>query len=570
MTFLLSETLLQTSINCLELAISTHHILAQQENYFRRLVENANDVIFTVTLDGQFTYISPQFQEMLGFTPVEFIGKPFQSLAHPDDVPMMMQVLQRQLVTHEKLSGAEFRLRHQNGEYLWVMANNAAPIADAKGNLVGFQGIVRNIHDRKLADEQIQRSHEQLRISNAELARITRLKDEFLANMSHELRTPLNAILGVSEALLEGAYGPLSPQHHKSLTLVDASGHHLLDLINDILDVAKIESGQLELKPTRISIKYLCEASLSLVRPLAMQQQVELTCEINTDCPFIYVDDRRMRQVLINLLNNAIKFTPSGGTITLVVNQHPLSKTLEFHVQDTGIGIAPENLSQLFQPFMQIDSSLSREYAGTGLGLALVKRIMDLHGGTVSVNSQLGQGSCFTASLPIGTHQPEISPSPQSQSPHYLRHPEPLLTKNPLPHHPEMPLILLAEDNIMNVEIMQDYLHMHGYQVQIAENGLVAIELAPQLQPNLILMDIQMPKMDGLEAMQRLRANPLTQAIPIVALTALTMPGDADKCLRAGANAYLSKPVRLKDLLSQVQQLLAVEPATQLSLKASC
>jgi PAS domain S-box-containing protein len=569
MTFLFSETLLQTSVNCLELAITAQHMLAQQENYFRRLVENANDVIFTVTLDGRFTYISPQFQEMLGFTTAEFIGKPFQALAHPDDIPMMMQVLQRQLVTHEKLSGAEFRLRHQSGEYLWVMANNAAPIADENGNLIGFQGIVRNIHNRKLADAQLRQSHEQLRISNTELARMTRLKDEFLANMSHELRTPLNVILGVSEALLEGAYGPLSPQHQKSLTLVDASGHHLLDLINDILDVAKIESGQLELKPTRVSVKYICEASLSLVRPLAIQQQVELTCEINTDCPFIYVDDRRIRQVLINLLNNAIKFTPSGGTVVLVVNQHPLSKTLEFHVQDTGIGIAPEHLTQLFQPFMQIDSSLNREYAGTGLGLALVKRIMDLHGGTVSVNSHLGQGSCFTVSLPI-SHQPqEIHPDSQPRSRHYRRHPDPSPTKSSLSHHPEMPLILLAEDNIMNVEIMQDYLHMHGYQVQVAENGLVAIELAPQLQPDLILMDIQMPKMDGLEAMQRLRANPLTQAIPIVALTALTMPGDADKCLRAGANAYLSKPVRLKELLALVQQSLTVEPATQLSLKAS-
>jgi PAS domain S-box-containing protein len=573
-----------------QLGVSLHYFLACQamtqtvetlvatvsspENKFRRLVENANDVIFTVTVEGRFTYLSPQFEEMFGARPEDFLGQSFIDLAHPDDIPRMFEVLQQQIVKREKQSGTEFRLRHRDGNYFWVAANNAAPIADETGNLIGFQGIVRNIHDRKLAEEQLRQINDQLLISNSELARATRLKDEFLANMSHELRTPLNVILGVSEALLDEAYGPLNGQYKKSLNLIDVSGRHLLELINDVLDVAKIESGKFELICAPTSLRYLFESSLIFVRPMAMQQNVTVRSSIAPGLDSLTVDERRLRQALINLLSNAIKFTPSGGEVEFVVAVNDATQELEFQVHDTGIGIAPEDISRLFQPFIQIDSSLSRQYSGTGLGLTLVKRIVNLHDGRVKVQSVENQGSCFTVCLPlarvaINADVPLVLPScpPQNVDHNVVINvdhcDQPLQPLLPLVNHwvdQTAPLLLLAEDNPMNVEVVADYLHMHGYAVKVAENGLMALELAMRHRPDLILMDMQMPKMDGFTAMQKLRLQAEFKLTPIVALTALTMPGDADKCLAAGANTYLSKPIRLKELTGLIQHLLSSAP----------
>jgi signal transduction histidine kinase len=233
--------------------------------------------------------------------------------------------------------------------------------------------------------------------------RATRLKDEFLANMSHELRTPLNAILGMSESLVEEVFGPINDKQLRAVKTIENSGQHLLELINDILDLAKIEAGQLELAYTTTSIEQICQASLTFVRQQAYQKQIHITVEIPADLPAVIWDERRIRQVLINLLNNAVKFTPVGGHITLVVRpDRPTSPTAcSIAITDNGIGIAPENIHKLFQSFSQVDGSLDRQYEGTGLGLALVKRIVEMHWGTVSVTSKFGEGSCFTVVLPV-------------------------------------------------------------------------------------------------------------------------------------------------------------------------
>jgi len=268
--------------------------------------------------------------------------------------------------------------------------------------------LVRNISDRKQAEEALQLSNEKLIATNAELERLTRLKDEFLATMSHELRTPLNAILGISEGLLEQVFGELNQKQQKSLTTIQKSGQHLLELINDILDVAKIESGMFTLDITLVSVRYLCESSLSFVNYQAAQKNIQLNLVIDPSVPTaIRIDERRMRQMLINLLSNAVKFTPKNGKVALEVKSAKLEHSEEnpknelyFSVSDTGIGISLEDINRLFQPFIQIDSSLSRQYAGTGLGLNLVKKLAELHGGQVSVKSKVGEGSCFTIVMP--------------------------------------------------------------------------------------------------------------------------------------------------------------------------
>jgi PAS domain S-box-containing protein len=648
---------------------------------FQQLVENANDIIFMITIDGRFSYLSPKFQDLVGTDPQTYINQPFSQLTHPDDLPEIDRIMQLQLQNREEVSEFEFRLRRHDGTYIWAAANNSAPIEDADGNLIGFQGIVRDINTRKtaeqvlqqtqerlqfliattpaiihsvslrpdpldlgqqdicfisenvetilgykvsdvmghvenwfqwvhpddrphleqlymgaiaqagqfqaeyrflnqqgnyqwlysaikvlvdedgqpieavgytaditprrLAEDQLLQTNEQLLISNAELAHATRLKDEFLANMSHELRTPLNAVLGISEAMLDEVYGPLSEQYRKSIKIIEQSGQHLLELINDILDLAKIEAGKLEIRRSNTSLKHLCESSLCFVRQIAINKNIQLEHDDAYGQACLAVDERRLRQVLINLLSNAVKFTPSGGRVELVARYDAIAQQCVFQVRDTGIGIASDNLSQLFQPFIQIDSRLNRQFSGTGLGLTLVKRIIELHQGTIDIDSTENVGTCFTIALPIGQLGPECCQIPAA--------PEVIPIKVA---HPEAPRILLAEDNAMNIEIMTDYLHAQGYEVIVAKNGIEAIALAQSHHPQLILMDIQMPRMDGLEATRQIRET-VAQPIPIIALTALAMPGDADRCRDAGANDYLAKPVKLKQLAATVERYLA-------------
>jgi PAS domain S-box-containing protein len=402
--------------------------------------------------------------------------------------------------------------------------------------------------------QERQRAEAQLTQRNEDLTRATRLKDEFLANMSHELRTPLNAILGMTEALQEeDVFGPVNAQQLKALKTVERSGSHLLELINDVLDLAKVEAGLMELDVAPTAIAPLCHASLAFVKQPALKKHIQLTVNLPADLPTISLDERRIRQVLINLLNNAVKFTPEGGQITLDVTpvapsmSEATSAYLRFAVTDTGIGIAPAEQQRLFQPFVQVDSALNRRYQGTGLGLALVKRIVDLHGGQVGLTSAVGVGSCFTVDLPYTRSIAPLTPTPTPYSSPDV----------PSPAVAIAPLILLTEDNEANIITMVSYLEAKGYRVEIAHNGQEALDRLQHLTPDLILMDIQMPGMDGLEAIGHIRRNPSLAEVPVIALTSLAMSGDRDHCLAAGATEYLSKPVRLKQLAEMIQTLIS-------------
>jgi len=422
---------------------------------------------------------------------------------------------------------------------------------------------VTDISDRQRAKAQLQERNQQLALSNEQLARATRLKDEFLANMSHELRTPLNAILGMMEGLQEQVFGPINAQQLNAVTIVERSANHLLSLINDILDVAKIESGQMEIHREATSLVPLCESSLVFIRQQAHKKHLEVQTQLPPDPPLLHVDDRRIRQVLINLLTNALKFTPTGGTIMLaaivlpprpdsLLADAPLVPWMRIAVVDTGIGIAPDQRDRLFQPFVQVDSALNRQFEGTGLGLALVKRIVELHGGTVSLSSEVGKGSRFTLELPcVAAAQPEtaIANSGAIAS-----------APTDAPVSTTRPLILLAEDNQHNVDTLATYLVAKGYRLQVAMDGEAALAYVCTERPDLILMDVQMPKVDGLEAIRQIRQNPDLAGIPIIALTAMAMMGDRERCLEAGADEYLSKPVKLKRLLETIQKYL--RPAT--------
>jgi PAS domain S-box-containing protein len=406
-------------------------------------------------------------------------------------------------------------------------------------------------------EDKIHENNRDLELVNQELLHATRRKNEFLATMSHELRTPLNAILGMSEALEDEVFGSLSDCQLKSLRTIRRSGRHLLSLINDILDVSKIEAGKLELEIVTTVVQDLCSSSLMFIKQQAFDKQIKLDVHFPPSVGNIAVDERRMRQVLINLLSNAVKFTPTGGRIMLSVTRQEKedsedgSSWIEFKVTDTGIGISATDQSKLFQPFVQLDSSLNRQYVGTGLGLTLVKQIVELHGGTVQLQSEIQQGSCFTVTLPHTCLLGDQDTCSFSIFDSLTSHPQ-------ITNHKTLKtsLILLAEDNEANISTFSSYLTAKGYSMILAKNGQEAIDLTYQEQPHLILMDIQMPHIDGIQAITTIRQNPLLASVPIIALTALAMTGDQERCLAAGANDYLAKPVQLKQLHQKIQELL--------------
>ncbi|MBD2200843.1 MULTISPECIES: PAS domain S-box protein [Calothrix] len=497
--------------------------------------------------------------ELFGVSPENFdisqgAEAKLEQLFHPDDTVALKTTIQQVIAGDGELE-TEVRIILADGKIRTLKAYGLVQ-RDSQGQIQRLIGIAYDISERKLAEIQLQQTNQQLATSNAELARATRLKDEFLATMSHELRTPLNAILGLSEALQEEVFGVINDKQRRSLQTIERSGKHLLELINDILDLSKIEAGQLELHYTQIAISPLCQASLTFIKQQALQKRIQLEVNIQPHLPKLMVDERRIRQVLINLLNNAVKFTPEGGRITLEVTHQKLAQAAEMTsaqnfiriaVIDTGIGIAPKNLNKLFQPFIQIDSALNRQYNGTGLGLVLVKRLVEIHGGKVGVSSEPGIGSCFSVDLPCGNIS-EVADSVQSLSSE--------LNSTLIATAKDSPLILLAEDNEANILTFSGYLEAVGYRLILAKTGQEAIALSKSQSPNLILMDIQMPGVDGLEAIKQIRADSHCVNIPIIALTALAMPGDREQCLAGGANEYLCKPVKLQQLAALIQQLL--------------
>jgi signal transduction histidine kinase/ActR/RegA family two-component response regulator len=428
-----------------------------------------------------------------------------------------------------------------------------------------FSQIETELHEKKLAEERLIETNHQLAQTNEELARATRLKDEFLANMSHELRTPLNGILGMAESMHDNIYGELTAKQSTALEEISKSGLHLLDLINDILDITKIEAGKLQVRPEPTFVSELCESCLATAQQLAVAKSIRLDADIQSDIPCCLVDPKLLRQILINLLSNAIKFTPPEGRIMmrafvgLPSQRQPADSQLILQVRDTGIGIAPENTDKIFMPFVQLQSSLNRQFGGTGLGLSIVKKLLEAHGGSIHLDSEIGKGSCFTVNLPL---QPAVAPLPRiSAGPEEsLQIVQGALTGAASSAKlPDGIRVLLAEDNRVNSLIYIRYLKAKGYSVLHAINGQEAIEMAMRDSFDVMVLDMSMPILDGFEVMHRLRKSDNSQVarIPIIALTALAMKGDRERCLAAGANEYLPKPVKLNQLDIAIKQMLS-------------
>jgi PAS domain S-box-containing protein len=540
----------ETQEKLLELNRTLEDRVRERTAQVRDLYDNAPAGYHSLDKDGTIVMINQTELMWLGYTHEEIIGvKKFRDLLTPQSQQSFDEKFPR-FIEQGRAKDIEFEIVRKNGDILPIILS-ATALYDSNGKFLQSRTTMFDITERRQAEVALRESRDALSIANLALEKAARMKDEFLASMSHELRTPLTGILGLSEALQLNTYGELTAKQQRTIKAIEDSGRHLLELINDILDLSKIEAGKVELDILPCSLADICQSSLQLTKGMAQKKQIHVEYVPLGEPVMIRADARRVKQILVNLLSNAVKFTQENGQMGLEVQKDEAGQKIRLIVWDKGIGIKPEDQHKLFKPFTQIDSSLAREYAGTGLGLSLVRRLTELHHGSVEVESVFGEGSRFIVTLPWSPQASSIIP--KSAQANIGRQSNPALTPGT-----SQSLVLIVDDNETVLQMIADFLTVNHYHVMTAQSGTEMLEMAAEHHPNLIMVDIQMPGMDGLDAIRRLRTHPdpVAAAVPVLAVTALAMAGDRERCLAAGANDYMSKPVKLVHLIETIKKLI--------------
>ena len=426
---------------------------------------------------------------------------------------------------------------------------------DEIGTLVdGFNQMLERVekrdqaleHHREHLEEEVDARTAELRQVNAELETATQHKSEFLANMSHELRTPLNAIIGFSEVLQQRMFGELNDKQAEYVDDILTSGQHLLSLINDILDLSKIEAGRMDLHLRPFDLRSAIEGSAMLVREKAVQHRLDLRVDIDDEIGEVYGDERKIKQVVMNLLSNAVKFTPDGGRVT--VQATTSGDQARVFVRDTGIGIAPEDLESVFEEFRQVGSD-DQKQEGTGLGLALAKRFVELHGGSIDVSSEAGRGTEFVVTLPLRAQQP-LDEAPAGSLAARVADARGGKTEAAAADEDQQ-VVLVIEDDPATAKLLTIHLSEAGFGVEVAGNAADGIDAAQRLKPDVITLDLLLPDTDGWSVLRELKSDPATARIPIVVVSLLD---DSGRGFAMGASEYLTKPVNHDKLLEAIQR----------------
>ena len=521
--------------------------LESSEEKFRQLAGNISEAFWMINATGtECLYISPAYEHIWGRTCASLYAQPmdWMNAIHPDDREQVQDNFRRQL-QGEKLA-SEYRITTPEGLEKWI-CDRAFPIRNENGEVIRIAGIAEDITERKHLQQEMMRALKDAGDAN-------RAKSRFLANMSHEIRTPMNGVIGMNQLLL---LTPLTPEQRRYVDVAQSSGRALLTLIDAILDLSKIEAGKIVLEQSRFEPIRVVEEVVQLMRVLASAKGLSIESRDSSKCPnWVCGDAHRLRQVLTNLCANAIKFTHHGG-VTVDVELESLSDsvaTIRFSVTDTGIGIPADLLPALFAPFVQADSTTTRRFGGTGLGLAISKQLVELMRGRIGVDSREGQGSTFWFTAAF---QCSVEGELQTGIGRQLKSPGALDAANPQGRGQR---ILIAEDNSTNREVILAQLTKMGYQAEAVCNGSEAVKAAQRGKYDLVVMDCEMPVMDGFEATARIHA--IHPMMPIIALTANAMVTDRERCFSEGMDDYLVKPVEL----SQLAEVLAKWIPTSTSL----
>ena len=529
------------------------HDLAERTDFLNSLIENSPVAIAVMDPDGRLRMCNPAFEGLFRYRHADVVGRPVQEVVGSNERSEEIRRIVERIREKKQVHLSTTRKR-SDGSEIEVELFAVPLVTDTE--VVGVLGMYQDITERVRAEEALVRSKEAAEAAN-------RAKSEFLANMSHEIRTPMNGIIGMTDLALDTS---LTAEQREYLSMVQSSAHSLLGILNDVLDFSKIEAGKLDLEPAAFRLRQSLGETLKALSLRAQQKGLALRWRVGEDIVDDLVGDAgRLRQIVVNLVGNALKFTDEGE-VRVEVEQEDLSvagTTLHFQVRDTGIGISPEKQKLIFEPFTQADSSTTRRYGGTGLGLGICARLVEMMGGKIWVESGTKRGSTFHFTARVG-FAARTGGEERLQS-DALRGERVRADRPMQKQHKETSAVaaaakgkgltvLLAEDNSVNRLLAERLLEKHGHRVLPAENGVEALSILDREGERIdaVLMDVQMPEMDGLTAIRTIRARETKgeRRVPIIALTAHAMKGDREKCMEAGADDYLSKPLHARDLLA--------------------
>lgn len=539
----MTENLLQTTVS---------------RDYVDNIINNMMDCMIVVRDDGIIKTVNKTTLNLLGYREEELLGRPIETI-FGRNVFMDHGFLSDDGGIHALLEKGSIRnvekmFVTKNGREIPVLCSYSV-MRDTQGNIEGIVYVALDITERKYFEHELKENQNELELRTQELRELlkkteatnllllesNKAKSKFLSTMSHELRTPLNGILGLADVLAGKYFGELNNKQMEYVKQINDCGKHLLALISDILDVAKIDAGAMELEISEIAPDEFIDATVAMVSAQFNKKEIKVNIVVDKKISVIIADRRKCKQIMFNLLSNACKYTPEGGQVEIKAYKKADSE-IRVEVSDTGIGIEEKDIDKIFSEFYQTEQVRDEQLGGTGIGLALTRRLVELHGGNIGVKSSPGKGSCFWFTLP--------------QKNNYKK--EVILDKEEKKESnvPTSNRILVVEDNEVSLAMLVDILNIHNHKIMVARNGKEALEIATKEKPELILMDIMMPVMDGIEATKRLRAIEDVANIPIIALTASTGDEAVRKQIEAGCDAHLAKPIRIDDLFAVINKFL--------------